>query len=187
MVFRRGTLVNSVNQWHGFVLAIQRRRWCQSLYTETRFLAQGASVVEGMRVIGSRQLDKLRKNIREFAKQMVDANVSRNSTEVAKRLAQFELNGDAIVNAFSVPAKLARLTETKLTVPVAAVVIGDNPALGAGGAGSAGGSSSIRLMSSATAASSCGSFPLASSPGWSVTGMSGSTPWPSANHCPSFR
>ena len=70
-------------------------------------LGQGASVVEGMRVIGSRQLDKLRKNIREFAKQMVDANVSRNSTEVAKRLAQFELNGDAIVNAFSVPARIS--------------------------------------------------------------------------------
>ncbi len=68
-------------------------------------LGQGASVVAGMRVIASNHLEKLRNNLRGFAKQLVNPDVARSATEVAKRLAQFELNADAFVNAFSVPVR----------------------------------------------------------------------------------
>ena len=57
-----------------------------------------------MRVIDPAGLERLRKNLKAFAKQLVDPNVAVNATEVAKRLAQFELN-DAFVNAFSAPVK----------------------------------------------------------------------------------
>jgi hypothetical protein len=40
-----------------------------------------------------------------FAKQLVDPDVAANATAIAKRLAQFELNTDAFVNAFSAPVK----------------------------------------------------------------------------------
>ena len=68
-------------------------------------LGQGASVVAGMRVIAPTQLDKLRNNLRGFAKQLVDLDVASNATAVAKRLAQFELNADAFVSAFSIPVR----------------------------------------------------------------------------------
>ena len=68
-------------------------------------LGQGASVVRGMRVIASTQLEKLRHNLRGFAKQLVNPDVARSASEVATRLAQFELNADAFVNAFSVPVR----------------------------------------------------------------------------------
>ena len=68
-------------------------------------LGQGASVVAGMRVIASTHLEKLRNNLRGFAKQLVNPNVARSTSEVAKRLAQFELNADAFVNAFSAPVR----------------------------------------------------------------------------------
>lgn len=70
-----------------------------------RGLGQGASLVPGMRVIDSGGLEKLRRNLRAFAKQIVDPDVAVNASEVAKRLGQFELNSDAFVNAFSAPAK----------------------------------------------------------------------------------
>lgn len=70
-----------------------------------RALGQGASAVTGMRVIDPVGLEKLRNNLREFAKQLIDPDVAASSTEVAKRLAQFELNGDAFVNAFGKPLK----------------------------------------------------------------------------------
>ena len=66
-------------------------------------LAQGASAVPGMRAIATRQLEKLRNNLKGFAKQLVDPDVARSPSAVASRLAQFELNADAFVNAFSVP------------------------------------------------------------------------------------
>ena len=65
-------------------------------------LGQGASVVEGMRVIATRHLEKLRNNLRDFAKQLVNPDVASNASEVANRLVQCELNADAFVNAFSV-------------------------------------------------------------------------------------
>ena len=68
-------------------------------------LGQGASVVAGMRVIASRHLEKLRNNLRGFAKQLVNPDVARSASEVAQRLAYFELNADAFVNAFSVPVR----------------------------------------------------------------------------------
>lgn len=70
-----------------------------------RTLGQGASVVDGMRVIDPVGLEKLRKNLRKFAEQLVDPDVARSATEVAKRLGQFALNADAIVDAFSAPIK----------------------------------------------------------------------------------
>lgn len=70
-----------------------------------RTLGQGASLVNGMRVIDPAGLEKLRKNLRAFAKQLVNPDVVANASEVAKRLAQFELNADAFVNAFSAPVK----------------------------------------------------------------------------------
>lgn len=70
-----------------------------------RVLGQGASLVMGMRVIDLAGLEKLRNNLRAFAKQLVDPDVSANASEVAKRLGQFELNADGFVNAFSVGVK----------------------------------------------------------------------------------
>ena len=70
-----------------------------------RKLGQGASDVPGMRVIDVKGLEKMRKNLRAFAMQLTDFDVSANASEVAKRLAQFELNTDAFVNAYSGPVK----------------------------------------------------------------------------------
>ena len=70
-----------------------------------RTLGQGASLVAGMRVIDPAGLEKLRKNLRAFAKQLAYPDVAVNASEVGKRLAQFELNADAFVNAFSAPVK----------------------------------------------------------------------------------
>jgi hypothetical protein len=66
-----------------------------------RTLGQGASVVTGMRVIDQTGLEKIRKNLRSFAKQLANPDVASNASEIAKRLGQFELNADAFVNAFS--------------------------------------------------------------------------------------
>lgn len=70
-----------------------------------RTLGQGASAVEGMRIIDPAGLEKLRNNLRDFATQLVNPDVAASASEVAKRLAQFELNGDAFVNAFGKPLK----------------------------------------------------------------------------------
>ena len=66
-----------------------------------RKLGQGASSVNGMRVIDPKGLEKLRKNLKAFAQQLTDPDIVSSASEVAKRLAQFELNADAFVNAFS--------------------------------------------------------------------------------------
>ena len=66
------------------------------------FLGQGASLVAGMRVINEKCLDKLRSNLKNFAKQLVDPNVSGNISEISARLSQFELNFEAFVNAFTI-------------------------------------------------------------------------------------
>ena len=68
-------------------------------------LGQGASVVPEMRAIATDNLEKLRNNLRSFAKQLVNPDVATNASEVAKRLGQFELNAGAFVNAFSVAVK----------------------------------------------------------------------------------
>lgn len=70
-----------------------------------RVLGQGASLVSGMRVVDPAGLEKLRRNLREFAKQIANPDIAANGVEVAKRLAQFELNADAIANAFSAAVK----------------------------------------------------------------------------------
>lgn len=66
-----------------------------------RKLGQGASSVNGMRVIDAKGLEKLRKNLKAFAQQLTDPDIASSASEVAKRLAQFELNADAFVNAFA--------------------------------------------------------------------------------------
>lgn len=68
-------------------------------------LGQGASLVAGMRVIDPKRLEKLRKNIKAFAKQLADADIATSASEIAKRLSQFELNADAFANAFTKAAK----------------------------------------------------------------------------------
>ncbi len=70
-----------------------------------RSLGQGASLVEGMRIIDTACLEKLRKNLKAFTAQLAAPDVGSNTTEIAKRLAQFELNDNAFVNAFSNPVK----------------------------------------------------------------------------------
>ncbi|WP_041769185.1 DEAD/DEAH box helicase [Pseudovibrio sp. FO-BEG1] len=70
-----------------------------------RILGQAANQVSLMFVIEHFGLEKLRNNLRGFARQLVDPNVAKNATEVAARLAQFELNGEAFVNAFAKPPK----------------------------------------------------------------------------------
>ena len=68
-------------------------------------LGQGASPIDGMRVINMIGLEKLRKNLRNFSKQLVDPDVAENISEVAKRLGQFGLNNDAFVDTFSISVK----------------------------------------------------------------------------------
>lgn len=70
-----------------------------------RHLGEAASLVSGMRGIDAAGLEKLRTNLRAFAKQLVDPNVAANASEVAKRLAQFGFNADAFVSAYSAPIK----------------------------------------------------------------------------------
>ena len=69
------------------------------------YVAPEASLIEGMRVIQEQNLEKLRRALRSFSRQLANLNVSAVTTEVAKRLSQNELNEDAFVNAFSVKAK----------------------------------------------------------------------------------
>jgi hypothetical protein len=45
------------------------------------------------------------KNLRAFAKQLANPDVAANASDVAKRLGQFEFNGDAFVKAFSAPVQ----------------------------------------------------------------------------------
>lgn len=70
-----------------------------------RALGQGASIVSGMRVIDQAGLEKLKKNLRDFAKQLANPDVAGSVSEVGKRLAQFELSADAFVSAFTAPVK----------------------------------------------------------------------------------
>ena len=58
-----------------------------------------------MRVTDNSGLEKIRNNLREFSKEMADPSVSSNASEIAKRLAQYKLNADAFVNAFSATIK----------------------------------------------------------------------------------
>ena len=69
-------------------------------------LGQGASRVEEMRVIDVSGLDKLRKNISSFAEQITNPKVANNVGEIAKRLAQFGLQGEKFVETFSVTVKI---------------------------------------------------------------------------------
>ncbi|PVV13703.1 MAG: hypothetical protein B6D77_04030, partial [gamma proteobacterium symbiont of Ctena orbiculata] len=70
-----------------------------------RTLGQGASLIPGMRVINPYMLEKLRNNLRDFAKQLVDPNVMANASEIAERLSYFEFNAEAFVNGFTVLVK----------------------------------------------------------------------------------
>jgi hypothetical protein len=70
-----------------------------------RNLGPGASAISGMLVLDPKALDKLRRNVKALAKQLADPSIAANTSEVAKRLAQFELNSDALVNAFTAPVK----------------------------------------------------------------------------------
>lgn len=70
-----------------------------------RTLGQGASIVTGMRVIDRAGLDKICRNLRALAKQLVNPDVSASPLEVGKRLTHFEFSADAVVNAYSAPLK----------------------------------------------------------------------------------
>ena len=69
-------------------------------------LGRGASDIAGLRVITSSQLNKLRTNLRGFAQQLMDPDVSKSASAVAARLAHFELSANAFVQAFTVPVRL---------------------------------------------------------------------------------
>lgn len=66
-----------------------------------RTLGQAASLVTDMRVVDQSGLEKLRKNLRGFAQQLIDPDVASSTSEVAKRLSQYELSANVFVNAFS--------------------------------------------------------------------------------------
>ena len=68
-------------------------------------LGQGASVVPGMRAITPTNLSKLRDNLRAFAQQIVNPDTATSASQLSERLAEFELNADAFVNAFSTPVR----------------------------------------------------------------------------------
>lgn len=55
--------------------------------------------------ISPAQLWKLRENLRMFSKQLVYTDVSKNASQVAKRLVQFEFSADTFVNGFSIPVR----------------------------------------------------------------------------------
>lgn len=69
-------------------------------------LDQGASIVNGMRVIDSKGLEKLRNSLRSFCDQLTNPNVSSNATEIATRLSQFGLDANTFVRTFSISVKL---------------------------------------------------------------------------------
>lgn len=70
-----------------------------------RTLGAGASEVEEMRVIDPSALEKLRNNIRSFSKQLTNPDVSASASEIARRLAQFDLNAAAVVQAYTKSVK----------------------------------------------------------------------------------
>ena len=70
-----------------------------------RNLCHGASLINNMKVIDTKCLEKLRERIKDLTKQLANPDTATAMTEVAKRLAQLELSANTIVNAFSVTVK----------------------------------------------------------------------------------
>ena len=68
----------------------------------TRKLSSDAEVVAGMRVIDKNALDKLKRKLREFGKQLGDPSVGSNAAEVAQRLEQFGFRSERFVQEFTV-------------------------------------------------------------------------------------
>jgi hypothetical protein len=75
------------------------------MFHPERKLGQGASGVSGMRIITPSGLEKLRTNLKAFAKQLTQPDTASSANAVAARLAQFELSADAFVNAYSTTLK----------------------------------------------------------------------------------
>lgn len=75
------------------------------MFHPQRTLGQGASTVAGMRVVDIEGLEKLRRNLRQFAKQLIDRDVALSASEVSRRLGQFEFGAASFVNAFTKPLK----------------------------------------------------------------------------------
>ena len=71
-------------------------------------LGDGASSVKNMKVVTREKLEKLRKNIRDFAQQIASLNVAKDVEKVSSVLVQFGLNGHAFINAYSIPVKLKK-------------------------------------------------------------------------------
>jgi Fe2+ transport system protein FeoA len=55
-----------------------------------------------MRVIDKNALDKLKRKLREFGKQLGDPSVGSNAAEVAQRLEQFGFRSERFVQEFTV-------------------------------------------------------------------------------------
>ena len=64
-------------------------------------LDQGASLVEGMRVMDIEKLEHLKKAIMNFALQIAYPSIFLNSTEVAERLKSLSLNAEKLVNTYT--------------------------------------------------------------------------------------
>ena len=64
-------------------------------------LDQGASLVEGMRVMDIDKLEKLKTTIKSFAQQNANPSVFLHSVEVTKRLESLQLNADDLVNTYT--------------------------------------------------------------------------------------
>ena len=89
--------------------------WFKEKYPSSKFepiiihpnhhLDQKASPIDRMRVIDSELLEKIRRNLREFATQMENPDVAKNSSEVAKRLNQFNFIASNFVEHYSKPVK----------------------------------------------------------------------------------
>ena len=71
----------------------------------TRKLSHHAEAVEGMRVINKTKLDRLKRDLREFGKQLGDPSVGTNTVEIANRLEQFGFRGERFVETYTTAPK----------------------------------------------------------------------------------
>lgn len=75
------------------------------LFHPSSKLNPAASRIEGMRVVDHKRLDKLRQNIKSFAKLVSDHAIAGDIHATSMRLNEFKLNATALIDEYSVPAR----------------------------------------------------------------------------------
>lgn len=72
------------------------------LFHPSSQLDRAASRVEGMRVVDDRRLEKLRQNVKSFAKNISDHAISKDVQMTSAKLNDFKLNSTAFIDEYSV-------------------------------------------------------------------------------------